>query len=103
MKLFEVILSEFFLRVPLVVTRLWLAVACQVTQMAWCDMPLAAETEVIAKELLSINGRGVLTINSQPRINGAPSTDPVFGWGSPGGYVYQKVGVCVWSGDGVIA
>lgn len=34
------------------------------------------------------------TINSQPNVNGAPATDPVVGWGTPGGYVYQKVGVC---------
>lgn len=42
-------------------------------------------------QLASINSRGVLTINSQPNVNGAPSDDPVFGWGGPGGYVYQKV------------
>ena len=42
-------------------------------------------------QLASINSRGVLTINSQPNVNGAPSDDAVFGWGGPGGYVYQKV------------
>ena len=42
-------------------------------------------------QLASVNIRGVLTINSQPNVNGAPSDDPVFGWGGPGGYVYQKV------------
>ena len=26
----------------------------------------------------------------QPAVNGASSTDPVFGWGISGGYVYQK-------------
>lgn len=31
-----------------------------------------------------------MTINSQPSVNGAPSSDPVIGWGSPDGYVYQK-------------
>lgn len=42
-------------------------------------------------QLARINSKGVLTINSQPNVNGAPSDDPVFGWGGPGGYVYQKV------------
>ncbi|PIO77814.1 methylenetetrahydrofolate reductase [Teladorsagia circumcincta] len=34
---------------------------------------------------------GILTVNSQPSVNGAPSTDPLVGWGKPGGYCYQKV------------
>lgn len=38
-----------------------------------------------------MNRRGVLTINSQPAINGRPSNDPIVGWGDSGGYVYQKV------------
>ncbi|KAJ1360055.1 putative methylenetetrahydrofolate reductase [Parelaphostrongylus tenuis] len=34
--------------------------------------------------------QGILTVNSQPSVNGAPSTDPLVGWGKPGGYCYQK-------------
>ena len=45
---------------------------------------------MVAK-LVEINEQGALTINSQPPVNGAPSSDPVNGWGNPGGYVYQKV------------
>jgi methylenetetrahydrofolate reductase (NADPH) len=52
---------------------------------------LSSETSVIIDELIEINKLGVLTVNSQPRVNGAPSSDPIFGWGNPGGYVYQKV------------
>jgi methylenetetrahydrofolate reductase (NADPH) len=37
-----------------------------------------------------LNRRGFLTINSQPAVNGAKSSDPVFGWGPRNGYVYQK-------------
>ena len=37
-----------------------------------------------------IRGVGLLTINSQPAVNGAPSDDEVYGWGGAGGYVYQK-------------
>ena len=37
-----------------------------------------------------MNRRGFLTINSQPAVNGAKSSDPTFGWGPRNGYVYQK-------------
>jgi len=32
----------------------------------------------------------LVTINSQPRVNGALSSDPLFGWGPAGGVCYQK-------------
>lgn len=38
-----------------------------------------------------MNSLGFLTINSQPAVNGAKSSDKVFGWGPRNGYVYQKV------------
>jgi methylenetetrahydrofolate reductase (NADPH) len=56
----------------------------------WCDTPLHLETKSIQEKLASINRSGFLTINSQPRVNAAPSEDPIFGWGGPGGRVYQK-------------
>ncbi|XP_038145474.1 methylenetetrahydrofolate reductase isoform X1 [Cyprinodon tularosa] len=56
----------------------------------WNDEPLAQETNLLKDELEKVNKRGVLTINSQPNINGKPSTDPIVGWGPPGGYVFQK-------------
>uniref|UniRef100_A0A3Q1JM86 Methylenetetrahydrofolate reductase (NADPH) n=2 Tax=Anabas testudineus TaxID=64144 RepID=A0A3Q1JM86_ANATE len=56
----------------------------------WNDEPLAPETNLLNDELEKVNRRGVLTINSQPNINGKPSTDPVVGWGPAGGYVFQK-------------
>ncbi|XP_078026480.1 methylenetetrahydrofolate reductase (NADPH) isoform X2 [Epinephelus lanceolatus] len=56
----------------------------------WNDEPLAPETNLLKDELEKVNRRGVLTINSQPNINGKPSTDPVVGWGPAGGYVFQK-------------
>jgi len=31
-----------------------------------------------------------MTINSQPPVNGVPSSHKMFGWGPRGGYVYQK-------------
>lgn len=63
----------------------------KVTSLPWNDEELALETSLIMDQLAHINAQGVLTINSQPAVNGKPSTDPVVGWGRPGGYVYQKV------------
>lgn len=51
---------------------------------------LAEETNTISESLLTMNKAKLLTINSQPRVNGAKSTDPSFGWGPEKGYVYQK-------------
>uniref|UniRef100_W5MEH5 Methylenetetrahydrofolate reductase (NADPH) n=2 Tax=Lepisosteus oculatus TaxID=7918 RepID=W5MEH5_LEPOC len=56
----------------------------------WNEDPLAPETNLLKDQLEKVNRRGVLTINSQPNINGSPSSDPVVGWGPPGGYVFQK-------------
>ena len=56
----------------------------------WVDGELQAETGRISAELVALNRQGYLTINSQPRVNGAPSDDPEVGWGGRGGIVYQK-------------
>ena len=61
------------------------------TSLPWSDDELAPETTLLSAQLAHINKYGVLTINSQPAVNAKPSTDPVVGWGSKGGYVYQKV------------
>ncbi|XP_004344386.2 methylenetetrahydrofolate reductase [Capsaspora owczarzaki ATCC 30864] len=60
----------------------------------WCSNPLdsgcIAETSSISQRLANLNRHGILTINSQPAVNGVPSTDSVFGWGPADGLVYQK-------------
>ncbi|KAL4398815.1 methylenetetrahydrofolate reductase (NAD(P)H) Met13 [Malassezia pachydermatis] len=56
----------------------------------WSDTPVAKETKVIDQHLIQLNKRGYLTINSQPPVDGVPSSDPVHGWGPKDGYVYQK-------------
>ncbi|KAF2358433.1 Eukaryotic-type methylenetetrahydrofolate reductase [Trinorchestia longiramus] len=61
-----------------------------VTKVPWNDDELSLETCQLRDKLASFNLRGVLSINSQPNVNGASSQDPVVGWGMPGGYVYQK-------------
>ena len=54
------------------------------------DDDLDLETGLIARELADCNRRGVLTVNSQPAVNCAPSNDPKVGWGPAGGFVFQK-------------
>ena len=67
----------------------------QVTSLPWNEDEIAKETSFLSQDLAFANSRGVLTINSQPAVNGRPSTDPVFGWGNKGGYVYQKVCISI--------
>eukprot|EP01087_Luapelamoeba_hula_P018139 TRINITY_DN580_c0_g1_i1.p1 TRINITY_DN580_c0_g1~~TRINITY_DN580_c0_g1_i1.p1 ORF type:complete len:584 (-),score=100.59 TRINITY_DN580_c0_g1_i1:78-1829(-) len=62
----------------------------EVDTLPWNDTVLSPETTVISASLVALNSKGVLTINSQPRVNAASSTDPLFGWGGADGYVYQK-------------
>lgn len=56
----------------------------------WCEEDLSAETSIITEKLGYYNLKGILTINSQPNVNGKRSDDKIFGWGNPNGYVYQK-------------
>ena len=56
----------------------------------WSDTQATEEIEPIKPDLVHLNMEGIITINSQPKINGAKSTDHVFGWGPANGYVYQK-------------
>lgn len=60
-----------------------------VQNLPWCDGSPAAETSTIYEQLRWLNRSGFLTINSQPRANGVPSDDKYFGWGGPGGVVFQ--------------
>ncbi len=62
----------------------------KVDSFPWCEEALSAETNILKDQLLKFNRLGVLSNNSQPNVNGEPSSDPVIGWGSPDGYVYQK-------------
>lgn len=62
----------------------------EIPRIPWGSSSLASESDTIHEELVMLNTNGFLTINSQPRVNGVRSDDPTFGWGGPGGYVYQK-------------
>ncbi|KAJ7393504.1 hypothetical protein OS493_006488 [Desmophyllum pertusum] len=62
----------------------------KVKEIPWNQDELASETLPFVDKLAHVNKHGILTINSQPNVNGVPSTDPVSGWGRPGGYIFQK-------------
>ena len=59
-------------------------------RLPWCEGKISLEADTIKEQLLDINSRGLLSINSQPAVNGYKSSHPVHGWGPKGGYVYQK-------------
>lgn len=62
----------------------------KIPMLPWCEMALQEETSVISAQLAALNRSGFLTINSQPAVNAASSSHPVFGWGGAGGLVYQR-------------
>ncbi|CAG7936178.1 unnamed protein product [Penicillium nalgiovense] len=59
-------------------------------RLPWSDSPITTEAHEIQEDLLELNQRGFLTINSQPAVNGVKSSHPVYGWGPKNGFVYQK-------------
>jgi methylenetetrahydrofolate reductase (NADPH) len=64
----------------------------KILKLPWCEeTELQNEIVLIKDLLLKMNKSGILTINSQPAINGKPSDDKIFGWGPANGYVYQKM------------
>ena len=62
----------------------------RIPHIPWCETPLQPESFLIQPQLSRLNLAGFLTINSQPAVNGVPSTDKTFGWGGRGGFIYQK-------------
>jgi len=63
----------------------------EISILPWNEMDkMQKESEHISDSLVRLNSAGFLTINSQPQVNGASSTDPYVGWGGSDGVVYQK-------------
>ena len=62
----------------------------EVSSLPWSEAPLTSEAAAIKDSLIALNKRGLLTINSQPAVDGVKSSHPVHGWGPSNGYVYQK-------------
>ena len=60
--------------------------AGEIDVLPWNEMEsLHSETGTIKNEIVALNKAGFLTINSQPRVNGASSSDPSVGWGGENG------------------
>ncbi|RDA95208.1 hypothetical protein CP533_1815 [Ophiocordyceps camponoti-saundersi (nom. inval.)] len=62
----------------------------EIDSLPWSESPLTGEADLIRSNLKALNKRGLLTINSQPAVDGAKSSHPIHGWGPSNGYVYQK-------------
>ncbi|CAF4946598.1 unnamed protein product, partial [Rotaria socialis] len=45
----------------------------------WKDEAISPETNFIHDHLIKYNRKGILTISSQPAVNGKSSTDSIFG------------------------
>jgi methylenetetrahydrofolate reductase (NADPH) len=74
----------------------------KITRLPWCES-LQLETLPLQDMLVAMNSSGLLTINSQPRVNGTSSSDPRVGWGGPGGYVYQKAYIEFFTSPSILA
>jgi methylenetetrahydrofolate reductase (NADPH) len=61
-----------------------------VDSLPWSEAPISSEADIIKQDLISLNRRGLFTINSQPAVDGIKSSHPIYGWGPSNGYVYQK-------------
>ncbi|KAF7863183.1 hypothetical protein EAF04_007266 [Stromatinia cepivora] len=61
-----------------------------IESLPWSEAPISSEADIIKSDLIELNRRGFLTINSQPAVDSVKSSDPVYGWGPTNGYVYQK-------------
>ena len=62
----------------------------KVSSLPWSESPISTEADVLKDRLVALNARCLLTINSQPPVNGVKSSHSVYGWGPRNGYVYQK-------------
>lgn len=62
----------------------------EVESLPWSESPISSEADALRDDLVNLNSRGMLTINSQPSVDGVKSSHPVYGWGPRNGYVYQK-------------
>ncbi|KAJ3451370.1 methylenetetrahydrofolate reductase [Anaeramoeba flamelloides] len=56
----------------------------------WNQNKLDLENLIIQNKLITVAQRGLMVINSQPRINSVSSEDLRVGFGGYGGYIFQK-------------
>ena len=66
-------------------------------QLPWSEGVLSDETRLIKTQLCRlIEEKGWWSVASQPAVDGIKSSDPTFGWGPSGGFVFQKAFVEFW-------
>ena len=68
----------------------------ELAQLPWSEGALSDETRAIEPWLVRMVEKGWWSVASQPAVDGARSDDRVFGWGPPGGFVFQKPFVEFW-------
>lgn len=61
-----------------------------VKSLPWSDGPIGSDTDVLKSDLIDMNRRGILSLNSQPALSAVRSNNKTFGWGPKNGFVYQK-------------
>ncbi|KJK86246.1 Methylenetetrahydrofolate reductase [Metarhizium anisopliae BRIP 53284] len=62
----------------------------EISAIPWSEEGLSPESSTIQSRLVEMNGKGWLTVASQPAVNGISSSDRTFGWGPVNGFVFQK-------------
>lgn len=62
----------------------------EISSLPWCDTKLQNESSKIESNLSDLNAMGILTIASQPAVDGIFSSDSIFGWGPNNGLIFQK-------------
>ncbi|ODV57970.1 methylenetetrahydrofolate reductase (NAD(P)H) MET13 [Ascoidea rubescens DSM 1968] len=63
----------------------------KLSMLPWCDSPInSLEISDYLNNLIDLNFKGILTVNSQPKINGVKSTSKIHGWGPRNGFIYKK-------------
>jgi methylenetetrahydrofolate reductase (NADPH) len=60
----------------------------KIKKMPFSNDPMTAEAAFIEETLIACCKNKLLTINSQPRVNGVRSNDKIFGWGPDKGFIY---------------
>ncbi|TFK30211.1 methylenetetrahydrofolate reduct [Coprinopsis marcescibilis] len=72
-------------------TKIFLAhLQSRIPQTPFSPGPLDPESMTILPHLERLTKRGWWTVGSQPAVDGASSSNDVFGWGPRSGYVFQK-------------
>ncbi|ODV86207.1 hypothetical protein CANARDRAFT_6702 [[Candida] arabinofermentans NRRL YB-2248] len=62
----------------------------EMTCLPWSDGRISQEITSTKPQLIELNSANIVTINSQPSIDGLKSNDIIYGWGPKDGYIYQK-------------